>query len=72
VVTATVRVSGLRDAEVDDFHMPLTVHENVTRFEVAVDDAFLMAMLHGVAYMNHQFESLFDRKILTFGVSCDW
>ncbi len=54
-------VSGFGDTEVDDFGDELAVldaDEDVGRFDVAMDDAFLVGMLESVADGNEETEVL--------------
>ena len=55
----------LCNAEIDDLRGRLIVlqrDEDVRRLEIAVDDAFLMRVLHALADMQKQIESLFRRQ----------
>ena len=57
--------SRLHDAEVNDFghrHAVVDSHEDVRRLDVAVDDAFLMRVLNGVANLHEQIEPRADGK----------
>jgi hypothetical protein len=54
---------GLRDAEVNDYGHPRRARivdrdEDVRRFEVPVDDAFLVGVLNGLAGLDEQVEPL--------------
>ena len=53
-----VRIGGAGHAEVDDFGLAVRVHEDVAGFQVTVDDALLMAVMHRVADLCEQRESL--------------
>ena len=57
----------LGHAEVDDLGHRLAVvdrDQDVRRLEVAVDDAFLMGMLHGLADRNEQFQPFAASKLV--------
>ena len=43
-----------RHAEVKDPGLAASVHQDVVRFEIAVDDAVTMCVLHGVTDLDHQ------------------
>ena len=52
---------GLGDAEVDDFWHGAVIlhrHEDVGRFQISVDDSFLMRMLHAFTDLQEEFEPL--------------
>ena len=58
---------GLGDAEVDDLgHRPAVVQrdQDVRRLEVAVDDALLMGVLHGLADVDEQLQPLARRQLV--------
>ena len=53
-----VAVGETRDAEVEDLRLTRLVDQDVARLEVAMDDAALVGVLHGVADLRHQLEPL--------------
>ena len=57
---------GLGHAEVDDLGHRLAVddgHQDVRRLEVAMDDALLMGVLHGLADGDEQFQPFADAEL---------
>jgi hypothetical protein len=58
----------LGDAKVDDLGGRLTIlraHQHVGRFDVAMDDALAVRVLHGVADLREQLQALFDSQRLS-------
>jgi hypothetical protein len=59
---------GLGDAEIDElrYRPPFArgAHQDIGGFEVAVDHALLVRVLHGVAHESHQLHALRDGKTL--------
>ena len=56
----------LGDAEVDDLRHRRAVvqrHQDVRRLEVAVDDALLVGVLHGLADLDEQLQPLAERQV---------
>ena len=51
-----------REAEVGDFHPAFFVQQNVFRFDVAVDDAFIVRELERGADLRNDFERLARRQ----------
>ena len=65
VFSVSCWLSGLGDAEVDHLGHRLAVvqrDQDVRRLEVAVDDAFLMGVLHGLADVGEQLQPLARRR----------
>ena len=52
----------LCDAEIGDFHPALFIHQDVFRFDVAVNDAFIMRKLKRFADLRNDDHRLFGRK----------
>jgi hypothetical protein len=71
VLRAHVRVvlDRARDAEVDHLHAAIRRHEHVARFQVAVDDAFQVAVVNGLAQLHEQLEALAQ---LCFDLGLRW
>jgi hypothetical protein len=66
---------GLGDAEVDDLGDGRRValrDQDVGGFEVAVDDAFLMSVLDGLADVDEEGEPLTQREIPLAAVIGNW
>src|SRR5262245_28725430 len=66
---------GLRDPEVDDLrHRPPIAlgHEQVRGFEVTVDDALVMRVLHAVADFEEQRQALAQIEALRVAVRGEW
>jgi len=64
----------LCDAEVDylwNGHAIVQRDEDVRGLEVAMNDAFLMRVLHGVANLDHEFETFAQRKLVLIAVIGD-
>ena len=64
----------LGDAEVDDLRHRLAVvqrDQHVRRLEVAVNDPFLMGVLHGLADRHEQFQPLARRELMLVAVLGD-
>ena len=60
-VVGQASLGRLGDAEINHLrhgHAVVQRHENVGRLDVAVDDAFLMRVLDGVANLDEQFQPL--------------
>jgi hypothetical protein len=53
-----VRISYARDAEIEDLGLAALVHQDVGRLQIAVNDAALVGVVHGVADARHEFEPL--------------
>ena len=53
-----LRVERTREPEVDDLEPPFRVDEHVAGLQVAVDDALLMAVVHGLAHAEEELEPL--------------
>ncbi len=49
-------------AEIGDLHPAFSVDQNIARFDVAMDDAFLMSVLQRVADFRHDGQRLFGRQ----------
>ena len=62
---------GLGDAKVDDFDDGRVVahsDEDVRGFEIAVNDPFLVGMLHALTHLQKQFKAVGDRQSVPRGV----
>src|SRR5262249_45474189 len=57
-----LRCCHLRDAEVQDLHLPLAKHHDVARFDVPVHDPLLMCVVKPVAYLHHNVQLVFERQ----------
>ena len=71
VSPARVRRGRLGQAEVDDPRHGLAVHfhhQNVCRFEIAMDDGFLVCVLHAFAGLNEEFEPIRDLELLLIAI----
>ena len=70
-----LRIGSLGDAEVDDLRHWLRAvlygDEDVAGFEVAVDDAFLMGVLHRAADLDEQVEPLPGAEVFLVAVGGD-
>ena len=63
-----VGISGPGHPEIDDLHVPGRIRQNIGGFEVAMDDAFLMPVMHRIADRCEQAETLTHIEILFPGV----
>ena len=55
------------DSKIDDFRnecLFMLLHQDVGRLEIAVNDSFLMGMLHSSAHFDEQFDSLANIELL--------
>src|SRR5262249_29027839 len=58
-----VRVDGAGDAEIEDLRLPAGLYQNVSRFEIAVDDSLLVAVLNGIADLGEELTARADTKV---------
>ena len=63
-----VRVGGAGHAEVDDLRLAVGAHENVPGLEIAMDDAELVAVIHGIADPGEQCQPLPNVQVLVIGI----
>ena len=63
-----IAVGDPRQAEIENLGLAVFVHQDVARFQIAVDDAALMGMLDRFADLDHQRQSLARVQMLRFGV----
>ena len=73
-VPGAFTLQHLRDAEVDDLWDGLAVfirHHDVSRLQVAVDDPFLMGVMHGLADRNEKGHALPHVVVVLFAVRGD-
>ena len=66
-----LRRGRLGQPEVDDPRHRLAVHfhhQNVCRFQIAMDDGFLVRVLHAFAGLNEEFEPVPDLELLLIAI----
>jgi hypothetical protein len=51
------RIAGVRQPEVYDERASLTIYQNISWFQVTVDDSVLMRILHSSTYTEKQSET---------------
>ena len=63
-----IAVGHAGQTKIENLGLAVLLHQNVSRFQIAVDDAALMGMLDRFANLNHERESLARVQMLRFGV----
>ena len=74
VSLVSVLLRRFGDTEVDHFwnwHTVLHGNQDIRRFEVAMDDALLMRVLHGLADLDKQLQPIRRRELMLIAVSRD-
>ena len=62
----SIAVRRARSAEIQNLRLARILHQNVARLQVAVNDAPLMSMIHGLADFEHQLQPFAGVQMLRF------
>src|SRR5437667_263844 len=60
------------DAEIEQPDLASSIHEDVRRLEIAVDDGMLVRVLHGLADRAEQAQLLLQRALMIAAIVRDW
>src|SRR6185295_13258134 len=63
-----IAVGDARNAEIEDLGLAGLVDQYVCRFEIAVNEAALMRMVHRVADLHHDLQTLTGVQMVRFGI----
>ena len=63
-----IGIGGARHAEIDDLGLAGLIHQDVARFQIAMDDAPLVRMVHGFADLDHQLQPLPRAQVVRLGI----
>ena len=53
-----IRVGDAGHAEIEDLRTTTFIHQNVARFQVAMDDTSPVRVLHGITHFSHEGKTL--------------